>query len=113
MDRGLIAVIFGMLAIVCGQVMLKKLALVYNKTETLFNLQVLALLSGAGTLYVLSGVLWVWALRTIPLSKAYPVFALAFVLVPLISIFAFNETVNMRYWIGVALIVSGVVISAS
>jgi undecaprenyl phosphate-alpha-L-ara4N flippase subunit ArnE len=65
------------------------------------------LLYGAATL------LWTWILRTTPLSTAYPFAALAFVLVPLLASAVFGEELTARLLIGAALIVAGILVSAS
>lgn len=64
-------------------------------------------------LYGATTVLWVMALRDLPLSRAYIFAALAFVLVPFGAWFIFGEKLTVNYMIGVALIVTGIVVSAS
>jgi multidrug transporter EmrE-like cation transporter len=67
------------------------------------------LLVGAAVL-ACSTLLWVWVLRTVPLSTAYPFMALAFVLVPALSHFLFNEILTCKHMLGFLLIVAGVVV---
>ena len=57
---------------------------------------------GAATL------LWVWVLRTASLGVVYPLYALAFVLVPLLGWVLFGEPMTARHWVGAGLIVAGV-----
>jgi drug/metabolite transporter (DMT)-like permease len=64
----------------------------------------------AFAIYGSATVLWVYVLRHMPLSQAYPFMALSFVLVPLASLLFFGETLGLRYWIGAALIVAGMVV---
>ncbi len=66
----------------------------------------------AMVIYALATVLWVWILRFIPLSVAYPVFAMAFIIVPIAAYFLFNEPLGMRNMIGGLLILAGVAIIA-
>src|SRR6478609_7757214 len=64
-----------------GQVLFKQAAVVGNGKPfhlTLFNGWVAAAL----VLYAIATGLWVWVLRTTPLSVAYPFVALGFILVP-------------------------------
>ncbi len=68
-------------------------------------------LYAAGIVYAGATVLWVIALRSVPLTAAYPFVALTFVLVPLIGILLFKENVSWSYWAGVGLIVIGVVLT--
>ena len=63
-------------------------------------------------LYGGATLLWVRILTTVPLSRAYPFMALAFVLVPAAGYFLFNESITGRYAIGTALIVAGVLVVA-
>jgi len=57
-------------------------------------------------------VFWVWLLQTIPLNVAYPYMALAFLFVPLMSLFFLGEKVDMSTWLGSVLIVIGVFLHA-
>jgi drug/metabolite transporter (DMT)-like permease len=66
----------------------------------------------AGVIYVGATFLWVWQLKYIPLNRAYPLFATAFVFVPLLSWWIFGERIGPIYAIGVALIVLGVTLCA-
>jgi drug/metabolite transporter (DMT)-like permease len=56
--------------------------------------------------------LWIWILRTVPLSVAYPFMALAFVLVPAFSYFIFNEVISWTQVMGFLLIAAGVVVAS-
>ncbi len=59
---------------------------------------------GSATLF------WIWLLRSTPLNQAYPFMALAFVIVPLLSSLFLGEKVDSRYFIGVSLIMAGLII---
>jgi drug/metabolite transporter (DMT)-like permease len=96
-----------------GQVLFKQVAVNYNKVGNLFDISVLGLLTIAGLMYVTSSGLWVWALRSVEISKAYPYFALGFVFVPLLGAWIFHETLTLRYGFGVLLIVIGVAMTSS
>jgi len=61
-------------------------------------------------LYAIATVLWVWLLRSVPLSTAYPFAALGFVLVPLLARVLFGEAIDLRYGVGAALIIVGIVV---
>ena len=58
--------------------------------------------------YFATSIVWVWVLQWLPISTAYPVMSLVFILVPLAGIFLFNETQDLRFFIGIALIVVGI-----
>lgn len=52
-------------------------------------------------------VLWMCILRKYPLSQAYPVTALSYVVNIFIAMIFFGESVPILHWIGVLLIVGG------
>jgi undecaprenyl phosphate-alpha-L-ara4N flippase subunit ArnF len=62
--------------------------------------------------YGLSSICWLLALRKFPLSTAYPMVSLGYVLVMLISVWLFHETISMQKWLGAAVILAGVALIA-
>lgn len=64
----------------------------------------------AGVIYVGATFLWVMQLKALPLNRAYPLFALAFILVPLLSHFVFGERLSLPYLAGSLLIIAGTVL---
>jgi drug/metabolite transporter (DMT)-like permease len=96
-----------------GQLLFKQVAINYNKAGTLLDIGVIGLLFVAGSMYVVSSGLWVWALRSEEVSKAYPYFALGFVFVPLLGAWLFGESLTLRYGLGVMLIVIGVSLTST
>lgn len=69
-------------------------------------------LYGTGLLYCASIVTWFLALKSIPLSIAYPMQALGYVIVTGLAFVVFQETVGVNQVIGLALIVTGVTVLA-
>lgn len=69
------------------------------------------ILAGFACFFV-SSVLWIIALRSVPLSVAYPMVALSYVIIFLGSHFLFAEPLGWRLWLGGLLIVSGIVLIA-
>jgi multidrug transporter EmrE-like cation transporter len=63
-------------------------------------------------LYAISAVFWLIVLSRVPLSVAYPIVAVGYVIVVLYSRFVFNEEVKWIAWVGLAFIVIGVAITA-
>lgn len=68
-------------------------------------------LVGATFLYAMTILVWVYVLRTLPLSLAYPLTALSYVIVPVFSFFFLNEKISWQTVIGCALIILGIVIT--
>ena len=60
--------------------------------------------------YVVVTILWLFVLRTIPLSQAFPALGLTFALVPLASYYFLKENVVKSQWLGIVIIVAGVVL---
>ena len=58
--------------------------------------------------YGISTVLFIFALRGGQLSVLYPIWALSFVWIFLVSILVLNETVNAINWLGIGFIIAGV-----
>lgn len=67
---------------------------------------------GGILLYAISALFWLIVLSRVPLSVAYPIVAVGYVVVVLYSRFVFNEQVRWIAWVGLALIVVGVAITA-
>ena len=61
--------------------------------------------------YGLATLLWIHVLRTAPLNRAYPLFALAFVVVPIVEHFVWQQPLRWQSWAGGGLITLGVAIS--
>jgi undecaprenyl phosphate-alpha-L-ara4N flippase subunit ArnE len=58
--------------------------------------------------YAASTILWLIALRAIPLSQAFPILGMQFALIPLASSRLLGERVYARQWAGILLIAGGV-----
>ncbi|MFC5405391.1 EamA family transporter [Cohnella soli] len=75
-------------------------------------LQVLAspwIMAGAG-MYAVATVLWLAVLSRMPLSMAYPMQSMAYVLGLLIAWLIFGEIIPPNRWIGAGIIVAGVIV---
>ena len=58
--------------------------------------------------YAVATALWVYVLRDLPLTVAYPFVALAFAVVPILGWLLLGETLSVRYFVGLILIVAGI-----
>lgn len=95
-------------AVASGQVLMKVASLSWNEMGGLFNVRTLSWLVTAFAVYGLSSLVWIYVLRHIPLSQAYPFLSITFLLVPIASAVFFSEKFD---WVNVAsavLIVAGV-----
>lgn len=108
------AALGGMVALMAGAQLLFKQAGLHAATHTSW-LDALALnpwlwsglLASAGGMAC-----WLLTLRRLPLATAYPWTALIYVLTPLASVPCFGEVLGAHYVGGMALIVSGVFLTA-
>lgn len=95
-------------AVASGQVLMKVASLSWNETGGLFNIRTLSWLATAFAVYGISSLVWIYVLRHIPLSQAYPFISITFLLVPIASALFFSERFD---WINVAsamLIMAGI-----
>ncbi len=63
--------------------------------------------AACGICYGAGGLLWMYILKKYPLSLAYPLVSLSYVISMFYAILFFHETVTLSRWIGCALIVFG------
>jgi len=61
-------------------------------------------------LYAGATIAWVWVLRTNQLSFIYPISALSYLFVPLLSKFFLNESISANTMVGVLFVILGVVV---
>lgn len=101
-------------AMTAGQLLLKRAA---GALAGHSGAAAVAALAGSASLwlalaiYGLATLLWIWILTRVPLSRAYPFVALAMILVPLASARLNGERVQPLFWLGAALVVTGIVVA--
>lgn len=94
-----------------GQILFKISATALTESGTFFAIKPATTLFAAMCLYGITSVAWVWVLQKVELGRVYPLMALAFVLVPLGSHLFFGERFQSQYFIGVAMIMAGIIIT--
>lgn len=99
------------IGIATGQILFKLSATTIQKTGSFFSFHSLGILFIAFFLYGITTIAWVWVLQKIELGKAYPLMALAFVLVPIGSYLFLGEKFTLQYFLGVIFIAVGIVIA--
>ena len=62
------------------------------------------------TCYGLSLVVWIVGLSRVPVSQAYPILSVGYIVTALLAWFAFGESVSAARWAGIGLIVVGVLL---
>lgn len=110
MTNYLIALIC-VIGIAVGQILFKLSAISIQRTGNFFDSSVVVTLFSAFALYGVTTIAWVWVLQKIELGRVYPLMALAFVLVPIGSYIFLGERFQPQYFVGVAMIVIGIVIT--
>jgi len=97
--------------IACGQILFKLSATSLQKTGSFFDPSTLILLFSSFALYGVMTIAWIWVLQKADLGKVYPLMALAFLIVPIGSHFIFGERFQPQYFVGVALIMAGIIVA--
>lgn len=64
------------------------------------------------SLYALSLVFWLFVLSRLPLSLAYPLLAIAYIINPLFAYIILHETISLYHCLGILIICFGVLIIA-
>ena len=101
-------------AIAGGQVLFKQVGLAMRGHSIVDGLLLLArqpALYVALVIYGFSTILWIWILSRVPLMQAYPWVAVGVALVPLLGSYVFGERVAPIFWLGVALILVGMLLT--
>lgn len=93
-----------------GQILFKVSAASLAQTGSFFAFKTAILLFSAMSLYAITSIAWVWVLQKVELGSIYPLMALAFILVPLGSYLVFDERFSNQYFIGILLIMIGIVV---
>jgi undecaprenyl phosphate-alpha-L-ara4N flippase subunit ArnE len=65
-----------------------------------------------GFSFLASGLMWMYLLRKIELSLLYPLISVSYIFGLLAAMIVFREDVSINRWIGVAVIIVGVVLVA-
>ena len=99
------------LSLGAGQVLFKLAATSLQPGGGLLDIAASAVNPYMGVALVVYGLatgLWVYVLRDLPLSVAYPFVALSFAVVPVLGWLLLGETLSARYFVGLCLIVAGI-----
>lgn len=114
-DANYVLILLSVLVISFGQIMFK-LAARSVKTDwqnswvelVQQNALPIGLIVIALSLYFLSTIAWVYALRTVPLSVAFMFNALAFIIVPSAAFVFFGEAMPKHFLLGMPLVLVGI-----
>lgn len=99
-------------AISAGQILFKLAAIrSLGPGKNLLDALTSAPLIVGGIVYAAATLLWIWQLRTTPLSVAYPFMAASFVIVPIASAVFFGESLTPARLAGAAAIAIGIMVS--
>lgn len=90
------------LGLMAEQPLLRKLMLIFSHPNILEGL----------LCYGLSAVFWIFGLSRLPLSQAYPMVAIGYVIVFILAVFLFKETVTVYKISGLLFIIIGVIFLA-
>ena len=96
----------GILAGIVGQMLLKAGAAAPSLLAQLLRPSTICGLA----LYAVAAFLYIFALRTIPVSVAFPSVSLSYAIVAILGHFLFNEPFGLRQIGGIALVMGGVIL---
>jgi drug/metabolite transporter (DMT)-like permease len=82
---------------------------VRNSSSSMLEVLISPLFLFAVAFYGGLTVLWIWILKAVPLSRAYPFVALSFLITPLLGVVVLDEPLGRFFWWGGGLIVAGIV----
>lgn len=107
-----LALLVCVMAISAGQILFKFAAIrSLTPGKSLFDLATSPPLLAGAAIYAAATLLWIWLLRSTPLSVAYPFMAASFVIVPIASSVFFGESLTAARIIGAAAIAVGIIVS--
>ena len=81
-----------------------------NFGDSVLKILVNAPLMVGFTMYILSSLTWMLAISRSDLSKAYPILASAYALVPVLSWIIFDDAISWFRWAGIAVVCMGVIL---
>jgi undecaprenyl phosphate-alpha-L-ara4N flippase subunit ArnE len=112
--RGIVAAVVCVMMIAAGQILFKLAAGQWQidgwSWGTLKGFLSPALIT-ALAIYGIATVLWVYALRVLPLSLALPLNAMVFFIVPLLAHWVVGEPLRAKTFVGAVVIMAGVLVS--
>ncbi len=110
----LILILICVFGIACGQILFKLAAEFFPKSLLFTDILTFALnkyFLSALVIYGLATILWIYALKLVPLNVAYPFMSLAFVIVPILSYIFLKEVIEYKTLVGTLVIILGLLIT--
>lgn len=113
MHSPIILALLTAVAMACGQLLFKFGAerwRIDSLSQAVLSFISNPFLVSAVLLYAVTILLWIYVLKVLPLSLAYPLTALSYVLVPLLCWAVLGEKVSSQTLLGSTLIIAGVLV---
>lgn len=111
-DRFAMAAVVGVVLLMAlGQLLFKATAVSWQLHGTLLAPAPAVRLLASLAVYGVATLAWIWVLQRVPLSVAYPLVALTFVLVPMGAWWLYGESLGVRYLAGMLLIIAGIILA--
>lgn len=100
------------LLIATGQVLFKLTSATAGEfgLRGLFQLLFNPLMITALAIYGIGTVIWIFVLKSVPLTIGYSFMALTFCFVPLLASIFLGEALSLRYFVGALLIIGGMIV---
>ncbi|AOM40323.1 4-amino-4-deoxy-L-arabinose-phosphoundecaprenol flippase subunit ArnE [Xenorhabdus hominickii] len=110
MSSNIVLLILVSLLTCAGQLCQKQAVICWQRDTPYKGVSIAIWLSGAILLLGIGMVFWLRLLQFLPLSIAYPMLSINFVVVTLIGQFLYQEKVGLKHWIGVFVIMFGILL---
>jgi len=62
------------------------------------------------TAYFISTLFWLYLISRVPLSFAYPMLSLSYIIITVIAVVLFKEQINLYNWLGIGVIMLGLIL---
>jgi len=108
----LLIIVVTVMFVSVGQILFKYTSLLIGSGHPLFGIRVLAVIILAFFISGCGSLIYIGLLSSMNLSNAYPFMALTFIAVPLLSVAVYGDKLNTHYFLGISLIISGIVVVA-
>ena len=96
------------LSMCLGQVLLKVTSNALQAGGNYLDQSVFVPFAIAIIIYGVATLGWVWALKYVPISRAFPFVAISYIVIPLAGAFWFGEVLDLKYGVGITFIIAGV-----
>lgn len=101
--------VLGQILLKMGTIQLGSISLISNSIGHYLRIFLNPFIFSGLSAYFISAVFWIYLLSRVPLSFAYPMLSTSYIIITIFSIFIFKEQVSLINWLGIFIIIIGVI----